>query len=228
MLSRRYKRKRGIPFKSKGYMRRTGYYGRFNNPRGNNEMKFLDTLRATVAVSNTGTITNDTVCVIPQNATESGRIGRKVTIKRIHIKGQYILNTSSTVATGWNKVRVIVYVDKQSNGATATVADLLDSTTVNSFRNLQNSSRFVFIHDKTYSKNIMAGGGVTGSLEGWENASHLSINKRCNIVMEYDDSAATGALTTIRSNNIGIMCITSEATPAMSIAYTVRVRYSDN
>lgn len=192
------------------------------------ELKFLDTLRATVAVSNTGTITNDTVCVVPQGTAQSERIGRKILIKSIHVKGQYILNASTTTATGWNKLRVIIYQDKQANGATATVAQLLDSPTCNSFRNLENSGRFVYLHDETYSMNITAGAGVTGSLEGWEGAEHLALNKNCNIVMQYDDSVTTGALTSIRSNNIGIMCISNEATPAMSIAYTVRIRYSDN
>ena len=71
------------------------------------------------------------------------------------MKGRHqIASTNSSAAS--NLVRIIVYLDRQCNGAAAGVTDLLESASYLSFRNLANQSRFKFLYDKTIPINVVA------------------------------------------------------------------------
>ncbi len=107
------------------------------------ELKFFDTLKAATTVTETGTILDDSLVHIPQGVTESERVGRKCTLRSIHIKGTFLNSNVTSVNDTKNGVRIIMYLDKQANGATAAVSDVLEDITevngYNSFRNLSNS-----------------------------------------------------------------------------------------
>lgn len=80
------------------------------------------------------------------------RIGRKVTITSIHLRGAYVEEAQSELAKMSNNVRIILYLDRQCNASAATVADILvpDSGPTNdekSFNKLENSERFIIIKD---------------------------------------------------------------------------------
>jgi hypothetical protein len=100
------------------------------------------------------------------------------------------------------------------------MADILDTTPtkdVYAFRNLQNSSRFAILYDKTYS--INCGGGISTSFG--ENVKGLKINIKCNIPIEYN--ASTPAITDLNSNNIGILGVSRDG--IADTAYNVRIRF---
>lgn len=59
-----------------GVTRVGGYYGRFTGPHA--EKKFFDTTLAATAATTAGAVISDTLNIVPQDSTESGRIGRKV------------------------------------------------------------------------------------------------------------------------------------------------------
>ncbi len=187
-------------------------------------MKFFDTVKAATAAATTGTISNLSLNLIPQGVTESQRIGRKCTIKSLHIRGEYTLPTTSTPASTTDRVRTIIYLDKQTNGVTATVTGILESAAINSFNNLANQSRFTILSDKTFSMNMTAG-AYDGTNDQFGKISRpFMYNKKCNIPIEFDST--TGAITEIRSNNLGLLTISQVGD--VLLAYTARVRYSDN
>lgn len=125
----------------------------------------------------------------------------------------------------------MVVWDKQCNGATATVdgagGPMETASNINSFRNLENSSRFVLLHDKTYNLNAYGAASTAGTFAFAEVKKNFSINlPKLNIPLEF--SGATGGLTEIRSNNLLTIAITDEGTNAPTVEYISRIRYKDN
>lgn len=225
------KSKRSNPVEKKyqiqkpGIERTGGYYGRYNLSMGglSSEKKFWDVTKANATPATTGTILNASLNLIPQNTTESGRIGRKVLLKNIYIHGMVILPTTNDENSTSDILRLIFYIDKQANGATATVADILTSTDFRSFRNLSNTERFVILKDKFYDINAMSQASVTAQTTG-DYAYHIKMYKKLDLPVEF--SGTTGAITEIKSNNIGVLAISEGG--VCQVGYMARIRYTDN
>lgn len=207
-----------------GRTRTSGYYGRYGGSRG--ELKFHDLDINAAQMPTAGAITVDSCNEIGQGVTESTRVGRKCTITNIYWKMQMVLpevDAAVTPSSG-EQVRIILYQDKQCNGATATVADILESANYQSYRNLANSGRFNILMDKAWTINY---GGLAS--DGASVVSQAAViknavfNKRCNIPLEFDNT--TGAITEIRSNNIGVLTIGS--TGLVGLDSKMRLRFSD-
>ena len=188
-----------IPPASRGYLR-TG--GMFNSP----ERKYLD---SNISVNDIplGGAYVPSLNIIPQNASSTGRDGRKVQIKSIHVRGAFSSNAQNI---NGGRYRIIIFLDKQCNGTGLTnVTELLQTTSVDSYNNLSNSSRFVVYSDKTYISNPSAGiqfnpaTGATTLVS--QKLIRVNFNKRLNLPIEFDSSVATGAVSSIRSNNLQIV-----------------------
>ncbi len=206
---------------ARGTLRVGGYYGRYAN---GGEKKFFDTVRAGFTPSATGTIANLSLNLIPQGVTENSRVGRKCTITKIMIRGELTANTTATVANTSSIIRVIIYLDKQANGATAAVLDILETADEASFNNLSNSKRFKVLSDQRHPMICPSGAGNGTTQEFGESITpYFWVKKKCSMPIEF--SSTTGAITEIRSNNIGVLCI--QTTANANISYTARVRFSD-
>ncbi len=213
-----------------GFTRTAGYYGRFTGP-GAPELKFydIDINDADIAVNGTiqtpglaGTASCNTIA---QGVTEVTRIGRKCTIKSINWRWNITFAGSADTATGKETVRLILYLDKQANGAAATVAGILESDDYQSFNNLANKSRFRTLMDRTYD--IGANGGAGNGTANDTVASEIndSLYKRVTIPIEFDST--TGALTEVRSNNIGVLILSKNGSLCVFDS-KMRLRFSDN
>ncbi len=190
------------------------------------EYKFHDELFSATMTTGGTILLNGSLNEIAQGIQESQRVGRKIVIKSVQMKAKYRLSTS-TGATGNNLYRVIIFQDKQCNGATAVVLDLLEQADLLSFYNLANSSRFRILLDETKVMNPSAGAG-NGTANDFNEVFHFKeYSIPVNIPIEFDNSASTGAIATIRSNNIGLLVIMNEATEDVTIAATTRLRFSD-
>ncbi len=210
--------------RQRGYVRTGGYYGRYAN---GGEKKFFDTTRASFTPAIAGTIANLSLNLIPQGVTESDRVGRKCTISKIMIRGELTQNTTSTAADTSSIIRVIVYLDKQTNGATAAVLDILETAVEASFNNLSNSKRFKILSDQRHSLASPSGSGrgTTDTLSyGEMMIPYFWVKKKCNIPIEF--SSTTGAIGEVRSNNIGVLVIQSPGA-VNNFSYTARVRFTD-
>ncbi len=190
------------------------------------ELKFHDVDVDDAAISTAGTIQNTgTINIIAQNTTESTRIGRKCTIRAINWRYSIDLPAQASMSETAEIVRVILYLDKQCNGATATTTNILETDNYQSFNQLANKSRFRILMDRTHT--ITSPSGIAGPVTGL-NQYEDSFYTKCNIPLEFDNSATTGALTTIRSNNLGVLLI-SKTGDATGCAFDskFRLRFSD-
>lgn len=220
-----YKRRYGS--KAVGTFSATGLR-RGRMARAGSELKFFDTalsfnFDATAEVPATGQLT-----LIPQGVTDSQRVGRKCTVKSIHIEG-FVFSAAGVFS---DTVAIYVVLDKQTNGAAAAATDVVTAASLASgglpaaLSNLENSDRFVIL-----KKIVVApatGYGIVGA-EGRVNQVPVSYYKRCNVNIEYDSTAATGAITTIRSNNIFLLAgSTGQTDDNISFQGNCRLRFSDN
>ncbi len=213
----------------RGYLRQSGYYGR----RGARlagfavERKFFDTNVGT----SIGTVANSLeireLAIVPQGDTESERIGRKIQIKSLDVKGHLLLNASTTSAATSTMVRMLVVQDKQTNGAVFTATDLLEADNWISFNNLANSSRFRVLHSQEFQLVAKAGASVASPAVNFgEDVVPVHAHLDLDMPIEYDNSATSGVITSVRSNNLYI-CFIAVADLVSTFAGMARIRFTD-
>ncbi len=227
IISKRYRRASARvprPRFRPGIDRTGGYYGRFG-PSG--EMKFFDSICDVVTVLIAGTIAKVSINNIAQGITESTRIGRKCTIRSINWHWESHLPTfvGGNPPPPGDIIRIILYLDKQCNGASAAVLDILELATIRSFRNLANSQRFQILMDKQVTINYQSISSTSAILYNTgEVIRSGSFYKKCEIPLEF--SGVEGDTTELRSNNVGILIIGENG--LQEFRSHLRIRFSDN
>ncbi len=208
----------------RGYDRTGGFYGRYSGR--NAELKFHDIDVDDAVVAQNGTILNGgSINLIGQGTGESVRIGRKCTIRKIGWKWT-MQNSSIATANAQNVIRLILYLDKQANGATATITDILESNSFISHRNLANSGRFQILMDRNYTFNPSIGGNGTAlDTAGMDKAG--SFYRNVNIPLEFTGTATPADITEIRSNNLGVLILGKQNINSTVFASKMRLRFSD-
>ena len=195
-------------------------------PRGRTfphlELKFHDVDLDDAIVAAAGGLT-DSINKIPQGVTEITRVGRKCTIRQIGWKFDVELPETTLSSSTADIVRVIMYLDKQANGASASITDIIESADYQSFNNLSNKNRFRTLMDRTYDLKAAAGGGDGTTEDYGVDLVHDSFYKKVNIPIEYNSTA--GAITEITSNNIGVLLITKNGKAGFKSK--IRLRFSD-
>lgn len=211
----------------RGYTRRVGNYGRYMPPAGcGPEQKFFDGTLDITSIAQAGAVL-DSINEIPQGVTEITRVGRKAVIKSLAYNYSVIAPETGDTATPahGSQVRIILFQDKQCNGTTAAVEDILETANYKSYYNLVNSGRFKILMDRTHNINYhtLAAGPTAAKFSQSEHQQHYTFYKKLNVPIEFD--ATSGAITTIRSNNFGILTISKETSPNLSSKW--RLRFTD-
>lgn len=224
---RRFKKRRLV---KAGFTRRVGNYGRYRGSGGSvrsAEKKYHDVV-ASFLIGPTGIIFQS-FNTVGQSTTENGRIGRKITVRTFQLKYQLTLLPSLDINESIDDVRVIVYVDMQTNGAPALPGDILRDVNTNSFRDLQNSSRFKILHDQWVA--LFSPGAYFNSSGPPVVGQFLAktvvkkVYKRCFIPIEF--AGIGGTILEMRTNNIGLLCVSS-GTNLVSFTGRCRIRYTDS
>jgi len=200
----------------------TAKYRYGTSPTG--EVKFLDTATAFLFDTTGEVPATGQLNLVPQGVEESQRVGRKITIKSINIRW---IVSSGAGTSGSDSLRLLLVQDTQANGAAATysgVGGVLESDSVTAFRNLENSNRFIIHKDWFINMNPTA--GIVGAFN--QTNKVITFNKKCNIPIEFDSSASTGAIGTIRSNNLFLLARSAAVDDGYQCAGVVRIRYTDN
>ncbi len=214
-----------------GRTRTAGFYGRYT-PRkygGDGETKLHDVGLDLVPTLTAGSIAQASFLTIAQGTTESTRIGRKLIVKSFHMRYAISLPLQQDAADigAGDVVRVILYQDKQANGAAATVTGILESADYQSFNQLANKSRFRTLYECVHNINRMVAGTDGANTVGSPvvlNGGNV-INLKLNMPIEYDNTATDGSIATMRSNNIGLLLISGSGTAGF--LSSARVRFSD-
>lgn len=140
-------------------------------PKTKVEYKVIDTAGSYVC-DTTGAVTLLNGCV--QGDDIANREGRQINVRSMEIK---MLNTA-TAATGVDQLqRVLIVLDKQANGATPAITDILTANNINAPRNLNNSKRFKILVDKRMQLNAA---GESGSTRLWKKYKKMYIPVQYN------------------------------------------------
>lgn len=216
--------KRRRNFRRKGKFRRRRR-NNFSNP-ANREIKFYDetNLNANQPASAGGKIWSNSLINIPEGTGQSERIGRKINVVGVGMTMEFVLPVTTFGVEATDNMRVILYLDKQANGAVPIPADILTiSVAVGSYRNLANVDRFRILYDKIHSINSGAGTGTTDTLEYAARSFFRKAWVKANIPVLY--SGLGGGTVDIKSNNLGILVVSSNVKCLLTIHS--RVRYID-
>lgn len=187
---------------------------------GGKELNFVDTLASSSSISTTPYLV--LLNGMAQGTTASTRIGRRIQMKSIEMKG-YIFNDSATIV---NQVRWVIVLDKQANAAAPAWTDVYDAATPYSLRNISNKARFWVLHDSGLIS--LVGNNTTAGQQTDSTIVPVEYYKRINIPVQYNSGSA-GTIGDIQTNSLYFMAIglNGAGTFDASLAVNVRIRYDD-
>jgi len=192
--------------------------------RSSAEVKFKDTTKSATAVASAGSIFNATLLTMVEGNTDQTRVGNRITVKSVMLRGIAQIAANADVGNTSNIIRIIVYLDRQANGATAAVTDILASASYQAFNNLDNSDRFRTLAETTIDLNN-PGAVATGAAYTYGHVKQsFFLKAKLNLDVKFKGNAADE--TQLSSNNIGVLVICEDDNIG-TVGYTARVRYTD-
>ena len=152
---------------------------------------------------------------ITTGATATTRIGRKINLKSLYLRYTVGLTASST---GGCQFRILVVYDKQTNGNTATITDILLSDDFKAPNNLSYRDRFVDLVDE-----------VTDPVSVQNNYQLAGIIYRKINLEQMFNAGTAGDITDITTGSILVFCAQSGGvgTGAPLFDFTSRIRFTD-
>lgn len=139
-----------------------------------------------IAAQTTATVT--LLNGIDDGATSSTRIGRRVNL--VSLTYRFSGSMAATTAGG-SPIRLLIVYDRQPNGATPAITDIVILDTISSTMNLANSKRFKVLVDDC-SQQIGTAGPQSFYISGF---------RRLNLDMEFNDNS-TATITSIQEGAI--------------------------
>lgn len=177
----------------------------------NTERKYFDTSQTGITVPITPL--NYPLVSIPSGTGESQRIGNQVKLTNVNMRLQIARNGADTDAV--RKVRILVFLDKQNNGVASDVADLLDSTTMTSFNDMDNKMRYKVLMDRIITLDLNSP------------TSGMQINKYFKLTRKLVYSFSGDP--PIQNNiTLALFSDTSDVNKVPVITFNTRSRYIDN
>jgi len=174
------------------------------------------------------------LCVPVPGAGLNQRIGRRITIRSVQMKGIVQMELASTpsgsVTAEANHLRMILLYDKQPNAALPVLADVLTGgQTVNDLFNLNNRDRFQILKDKVWSFDPMVYDGTNHAYSWSRTATYLKFYRKLNLETTFNAGTA-GTSADVTSGNLIVvwLCNTPAGTDKnVDIYVNARVRYVD-
>lgn len=122
--------------------------------------------------------------------------------------------------------RLVILLDKQCNGAAATIADVFADTDINSLLNLENTGRFRILRDISGSLETEVGHDGTSYFHGRaikEFSEYISLNLPLEFATQAGGSRVIGE---VKSNNLVVMAFSS-GNDSTNATWRARIRFSD-
>ncbi len=206
------------------------------------ELKFHDSSRVDAAPG-TGTgmaggeidpTTLNCLNSMVQGNGQSERLGRKIRMRSINVKGRIHIPSSQgdSVPSGVHQVMLALVLDKQTNAVQLNSEDVFVNPATNGgalatvFRNLEHSDRFrvlavrkVVLHPDITSED--GGGGLSFAQAGSSKLFNIRVNLR-NMQVLYTGTA--GTIANIQDNSLHVLAFSNGGSP--NITYNSRLRYT--
>lgn len=188
--------------------------------RKGQEVNFKDTAQATFAMNTTGTIA--LLTTIAQGAAQTERIGRKISLKSIQVRGRAFSNaTTLTTAGAW----MIVY-DRRPTGTLPAITDILVAADSRAFTNSVNVGRFAIIAREDYA---FTGNNLTAAQQTDNSIQVVNKFYKMKGKPMVFKAAATGAIGDIEQGALYAVSVGSSAasTADADVELAFRTRFWD-
>lgn len=178
------------------------------------EKKNVDKFDATQIVAAQTTAVVTLLNGIDDGVTSSTRVGRRVNLASLTYR---FMSSLAATSAGASPIRLLIVYDRQPNGATPAITDIVVVDTITTVMNLANSKRFKVLVDEYADLGTSGPGSFT--IEGY---------RKLNLDMEFNDNS-TATITSIQSGAVFAIVwqngniITAAPTNAL---YT-RIRFTD-
>jgi len=214
---------------------------------GRPEIKSVDSafvfITCAVAPTTQGTALN----LIQEGAGMWNRVGRKIALKSLNLTG-YITSVAPNPSNlAQEKIRYIIYYDKQPNGTNATWADIIkaydqtgaSSSTVHDGVNLDNRDRFVILRDRHIQLPSVNSTGFQISIPYGTSAGSVGSGgsdagcvvkefvKLKGIETQFSGTANPLTISSITTGSLGIVAQGNVGNQWL-VGFKSRVRYTDN
>lgn len=199
--------------------------GRFQPSPFGSERKYLDTQSSLLAPGTTAVVASDYFQLIPRSTDASGRIGQACTLERIQINGS-IRHLPGAAANPSDVLYMWLVLDKECNGATATLSDMFVGTAPEFLHmNIGNSNRFSILKKWIVPLNVQ--GGERNSTSSLNIALPWEAYIKCKIPLRWNSGDTTGAATNLLMNRFYIVHGVMNNAGLTSVDCNIRVRYKD-
>lgn len=197
---------------------RRSYRGLNRRGVASRETGFVDNALAAFECSTTGTIA--LVNTVPQGASVNQRVGKKIILKSMQFRGQWIAGQTTVTADA----AVILVYDKRPTGALPAITDILVTVNSQSFNNDANSGRFQII--KRWDSNFV-GPSVAPTNETAVQSADYFVKLR-NLPVVYK-AAGTGAIGDIEQGALYLVSVGDKATGTLAPIWSTaqRLRFLD-
>lgn len=162
----------------------------------------------------------------------SNRTGRKIFVKKIRVSGFINIPAESAQTTGSEacNIRLILYQDKQTNGAQAQGEDVISSGAANGatnmFQNVSNLGRFKVWKEKRWNIAGLDYAGASGAFVANGQVRSFKISIKPNCYVNYNATNG-GTVADVVDNSFHIIAITNSASGVTpSLQYKVRTVFS--
>lgn len=198
------------------------------------EKKFLDTELTMTNIGATWTRMDPTTLLClnatVQGDTESAREGRHCRLLSLtmHFTIRLLPDASLSVVGNGEVVRVVVFVDHQTNGAQETATDVMTEPGVGSitdgFRNLQHVTRFTVLMDKRFPLNpdMAANNAADATISLPSLQRTLNLYKDLALDVHHDGS--TAVIASITDVSLHVIAIATSANQT-ALSYVSRIRF---
>jgi len=187
------------------------------------EWKYVDTTIASVTFGNPNPI-RQLLNGLQVGSGVGQRIGRQVSIRSVEMV--YDIDGEIGITTP-NHCRVVLFYDKQANGAAPTWADLYETTSYTiTARRLDNRKRFKILMDKHV---LISGNGQLGADVIPTKFCDKKFLKFRTPLQTTFNAGSAGTIADISTNSLYLFAITDVAVPTKQaiLAAYIRVRYTD-
>lgn len=205
------------------------------------ERKYFDSLRSGFALTSSATqtagleadpATTNTLFAPTQGDDISNREGRNVYVYSITIKGSLTTTaaTAETAADTCQGVRMILCIDKQTNGAQMNSEDLITSSNPGTFnfQNTQFFGRFRILKDKTYTfpPTPIAANGTAAQIFQGSVVKYFKIKHKFAVPLRVNFNATNGGtVADIVDNSFHLIAGRDKADPGVTLNYQCRVSF---
>jgi len=218
----------------------------YGNPMAYSETKYFDKELAAKAVQSVaGTSWADTECdpattnclFAPTQGNDfNNREGRKCWVKSIKLRGTVLFasGVNLSVASPAQKIRMILYMDKQTNGAQAQGEDVIDSgvtatePVIDEFQNPKNFGRFRVLWDRVYLKRPTSTSYDGTNLEtGADYRSFKVFKKFKKPILVHFNATNGGTISDITDNSFHLIVGKVDGNSVVTLNYKSRVSFCE-